>query len=110
MYTLLLLFIFTGSFFWYCSSAKVHIKPGSSFMIALIQNKSRARLLAMAVLSLSWIWTMYLQGALSGTLASGTYTMGFFSLIVLLWPYRYFQWKQLTVILLLSLFFELFVF
>jgi len=79
-------------------------------MIALRQNKSRARLLAMAVLSLSWIWTMYLQGVLSGTLAFGTYTMGFFSLIVLLWPYRYFQWKQLTVILLLSLFFELFVF
>lgn len=79
-------------------------------MVALAKNKSRSRLLAMVILGLSWIWTMYLQGVLSGTLAFGAYTIGFFSLIVLLWPYRYFQWRQLTVILLLSLFFELFVF
>lgn len=79
-------------------------------MVALAKNKSRSRLLAMVILGLSWIWTMCLQGVLSGTLAFGAYTMGFFSLIVLLWPYRYFQWRQLTVILLLSLFFELFVF
>ncbi len=110
MYTLLLLLIFAGSFCWYCSSEKVRIKTGASFIVALAKNKSRSRLMAMVILGLSWIWTMYLQGVLSGTLAFGAYTMGFFSLIVLLWPYRYFQWRQLTVILLLSLFFELFVF
>jgi len=97
MYTFLLLLIFTGSFFWYCSSEKVKITQGP-------------RILAIVLLGLAWILTIYLQGILSGTLAFGAYTMGFFSLVVLLWPYRYFQWKQLTAVLLIALLFEFFIF
>lgn len=110
MYTFLLLIIFTGSFFWYCSSEKVNIKQGKPSVLALVKDKNRSRILAIVLLSLSWILTMYLQGILSGTLAFGAYTMGFFSLIVLLWPYRYFHWKQLTVVLLIALFLEFFIF
>ncbi|WP_426790052.1 hypothetical protein [Sphingobacterium sp. WOUb80] len=110
MYTFLLLLIFAGSFFWYCSSEKVKIAQGPNLLLNLAKDKNRSRILAIVLLGLSWIWTMYLQGILSGTLAFGAYTMGFFSLIVLLWPYRYFQWKQLTVIFLIALFFEFFIF
>lgn len=110
MYTFLLLAIFTGSFFWYGSSKKVHIKQAPSFLLALVKDKSRSRILAIVLLSISWLWTMYLQGTLSGTLAFGAYVMGFFSLIVLLWPYRYFQWKQITVVFLIALFFETIIF
>jgi len=110
MYTFLLLAIFTGSFFWYGSSEKVKIQHGSSALLTLVNDKTRSRILAIVLLSISWLWTMYLQGTLSGTLAFGAYVMGFFSLIVLLWPYRYFQWKQITVVFLIALFFETIIF
>lgn len=66
--------------------------------------------MAIVLLGLSWILTIYLQGILSGTLAFGAYTMGFFSLIVLLWPYHYFQWEQLTIVFLTALIFETLIF
>ncbi|WP_293899189.1 hypothetical protein [Sphingobacterium sp. UBA5670] len=110
MYTFLLLLIFTGSFFWYCSSEKVKITQGPNLLLNLAKDKNRSRILAIVLLGLAWILTIYLQGILSGTLAFGAYTMGFFSLVVLLWPYRYFQWKQLTAVLLIALLFEFFIF
>lgn len=110
MYTFLLLIIFAGSFFWYCSSEKVKIKQAPPLIQPLVNDKIRAKILAIVLLGLSWIVTMYLQGILAGTFAFGAYTMGFFSLIVLLWPYRYFQWKQLTIVFLLALIFETLIF
>lgn len=110
MYTFLLLIIFTGSFFWYCSSEKVNIEKSHNLVLTLVKDKIRSRILAIILLGLAWIMTMYLQGILSGTLAFGAYTMGFFSLIVLLWPYRYFRWQQLTLVVLLALIFETMIF
>ncbi|WP_333575931.1 hypothetical protein [Sphingobacterium sp.] len=110
MYTFLLLLVFTGSFFWYCSSEKVNIKQGPPSILILVKDKNRSRILAIVLLGLAWILTIYLQGILSGTLAFGAYTMGFFSLIVLLWPYHYFQWKQLTIVFLIALIFETLIF
>ncbi|MDR2270620.1 MAG: hypothetical protein LBF27_06910 [Sphingobacterium sp.] len=110
MYTFLLLLIFAGSFFWYCSSEKVKIKHGPSALLTLVNDKTRSRILGIVLLGLSWLLTMYLQGLLSGTLAFGAYAMGFFSLIVLLWPYRYFQWRQLAFVFLFSLFLETIIF
>ncbi|WP_394676777.1 hypothetical protein [uncultured Sphingobacterium sp.] len=110
MYTFLLLTIFTGSLFWYCSSEKVNIEKSHKLILTFAKDKTRSKILGIVLLGLSWILTMYLQGLLSGTLAFGAYTMGFFSLIVLLWPYRYFQWKQLTIVFLLALIFETLIF
>lgn len=110
MYTILLLLIFAGSFFWYSSSEKVKIKHAPALILPLVSDKIRAKILAIVLLGLSWVLTMYLQGLLSGTLAFGAYVMGFFSLIVLLWPYRYFQWKQITVVFIIALFFETIIF
>jgi len=110
MYTFLLLLIFAGSFFWYCSSEKVKIQHGPSALLTLVNDKTRARILGVVLLGFSWALTMYFQGTLSGTLAFGAYAMGFFSLIVLLWPYRYFQWKQLTIVFLIALLLETIIF
>ncbi|PUV22981.1 hypothetical protein [Sphingobacterium athyrii] len=110
MYTILLLLIFAGSFFWYSSSEKVKIKHAPALILPLMGDKIRAKILSIVLLGLSWVLTMYLQGLLSGTLAFGAYSMGFFSLIVLLWPYRYFQWKQLAFVFLFSLFLETIIF
>ncbi len=110
MYTILLLLIFAGSFFWYCSSEKVKIKHAPALILPLVSDKIRAKILGTVLLGLSWVLTMYLQGLLSGTLAFGAYSMGFFSLIVLLWPYHYFQWKQLTVVFLAALLLETIIF
>ncbi|QIH31547.1 hypothetical protein [Sphingobacterium sp. DR205] len=110
MYTFLLLLIFAGSFFWFCSSEKVKIKHAPALILPLVSDKMRAKILGIVLLGLSWVLTMYLQGLLSGTLAFGAYSMGFFSLIVLLWPYHYFQWKQLTVVFLVALLLETIIF
>ena len=110
MYTILLLLIFAGSFFWYCSSEKVKIKHAPALILPLVSDKIRAKILGIVLLGLSRVLTMYLQGLLSGTLAFGAYSMGFFSLIVLLWPYHYFQWKQLTVVFLVALLLETIIF
>lgn len=110
MYTILLLLIFAGSFFCYGSSEKVKIQHGPSALLTLVNDKTRSRILGIFLLGLSWVLTMYLQGFLSGTLAFGAYVMGFFSMIVLLWPYRYFQWKQITVVFIITLFFETIIF
>ncbi|WP_282638553.1 hypothetical protein [Sphingobacterium thalpophilum] len=110
MYTFLLLLIFTGCFSWYCSSEKVKLSHGPWLAIRLSKDKKRAKILGLALLLPAYIATLYLQGLLSGTLAFGAYTMGFFSLIVLLWPYRYFQWQQLTALLMIALILELLIF
>ncbi|MDF2476369.1 MAG: hypothetical protein K0S24_1852 [Sphingobacterium sp.] len=110
MYTFLLLLIFAGSYCWYSSSEKVKIQKGPALVLSCVKDKTRSRILGIALLILSWILTIYLQGILAGTLAFGAYSMGFFSMIVLLWPYRYFQWKQLTVVFIIALLLETIIF
>jgi hypothetical protein len=69
MYTFLLLTIFTGSLFWYCSSEKVNIEKSHKLILTFAKDKTRSKILGIVLLGLSWILTMYLQGLLSGTLA-----------------------------------------
>lgn len=110
MHTFLLLLIFAGCFLWYSSSEKVKIQQLPTLAITCLKHKTLSRILGIVLLSLSWGLTMYVQGILSGTLAFGAYIMGFFSLIVLLWPYRYLQWSQLLFVMILAFIFEIIIF
>ncbi len=110
MYTLLLFIVFIGCFFWYCSSSKVKLQYAPAVVLRLSKDKKRARTLGIFLLAIAYLFTLYLQGLLTGTLAFVTYVMGFFSLIVLLWPYRYFKWRQILFVGILSLILEIIIF
>lgn len=110
MYTFLLFFIFAGCFLWYSSSTKVKLQHGPGLLLTLSSDKKRAKITAITLLTISYLGTMYLQGIITGTLAFVAYIMGFFSLIVLLWPYRYLQWSQLLFVMILAFIFEIIIF
>lgn len=110
MYTLLLLIIFVGCWLWYCSSSKVNVQQMPAIISSFLQDKGRSKTLGIVLLAVAYIFNMYLQGLLTGTLAFVTYVMAFFSLIVLLRPYRYFQLRHIALIGILSLILEIIIF
>ncbi|WP_312697637.1 hypothetical protein [Sphingobacterium mizutaii] len=106
MFSLIILFVFTGTYFFYCSSKKmknIHLVENSIFKsLSPKQLKGLGLILLLAAACL----TLVKQGIEAGSFAFIVYLMAFLSLINLLFPYKAFQWKHILFLFSISLILE----
>lgn len=110
MFSFVLLLSFAAFYCFYLSSRKVKIVVNVPISIYLNQHPSIAKALGYILLFVSWIVFANLQGLGAGTFAAIVYFMAFGSLIILLTPYGYLNWKYIIGIILLCSVIEFFVF
>lgn len=110
MYSVLLLLSFAAFYCFYLSSQKIKVTIELPVSVYLRQHPYTSRTLGYFLLFVSWVTFANLQGLGSGTFAAVVYFMAFGSLVVLLTPYRYLNWKQIILIVLVCSLFEMFVF
>jgi len=110
MYSTICLLIFTAFYLFYNTSQKRKNEPKPQWAKALAARRSLSRSGSILLLIAAWIIVANLQGLGAGTFAFGTYLMAMASLIVLINPFRYLQWKHVLGIFVCCLFFECLIF
>ncbi len=110
MYSLIIFFVFTGSYFLYCSSKKMKSIHQVEFSILKIFHPNQLKLAGFILLAIAAILTLWKQGLEAGSFAFSVYLMTFLSLLNLLFPYKTINWKHILLLFSISLTIEIIFF
>lgn len=107
MYTITLAITFSAVFLWFNSSKKVKFGKRPIWLEKIIENKKRTQILSLCLGLCSLLLTVCSLGFGAGIFAWLVYSMGFLSMVILLYPYQYIKYTHVIIIFTFFLFVEL---
>ncbi len=110
MYSLIIFFVFTGSYFLYCSSKKMKSIHQVEFSVFKSFQPKQLKLIGFILLAIAAILTLWKQGLEAGSFAFSVYLMAFLSLLNLLFPYKTINWKHILLLFSILLTIEIIFF
>lgn len=109
MFSLIILFVFTGTYFFYCSSKKMKSIHQIEYSIFKSFTPIQLKVSGFILLAIAACLTIVKQGLEAGSFAFIVYLMTFLSLVNLLFPYKTLKWKHILFLFSISLIIELII-
>lgn len=107
MYSIILGIILIAAFIWFNTSTKVKFPKRAIWLEKIVANRKNAQITSILLAISSLFAIVNLQGIGAGIFAWLIYSMGLLSLVVLLFPYQYINYKHVLVLFAFCLAFEL---